>query len=79
MPETALALLIVKGAEPHQICIACSQQLEARGMLRRVRERPINERMPDYVTTWFEIAEPYSLTDCQFMIADCHVGHARKT
>jgi hypothetical protein len=72
--EVMLSFLVMDatGLDIRSVCNGCTRVLETMGVVRRIGERPINERQQEFVTAWFRIVEPYTLADCQREIAYRH-------
>jgi hypothetical protein len=75
MKEPAMAALW-RDNQIIPVCVGCTMMLEFCGMLTRLRERVLNPRQPDFIFAVYVIARPYTLEDCQKIVADRHRGNA---
>ena len=68
---------LLRDGELIPVCNGCTEVLERRGMVRRVREVPMavaNAPPETFSHATFEIAFPYTVEGCREAIADRHVG-----
>lgn len=69
---------LLRDGELIPVCNGCTEILEKRGMVRRVREVPMpvaNAPPETFSHATFEIAFPYTVEGCREAIADRHTGH----
>jgi hypothetical protein len=74
--EMLIATLLRDGALI-PVCCGCTEILERRGMVRRVKEvaMPISNAPPEtYSQVIFEIAFPYTIEGCHEVIGARHTG-----
>lgn len=74
MSEVVLAFLVLDG-KMRQTCVGCTQVLEMRGMVTRIKEEPLAQQ-GGKLMVWYQIRFPFTLDFCQAEIAGRHVGPA---